>query len=127
MLLHYEVAATAPAFTDRRLCQTAVYTAALPTLRRLCQTKAALPDLGTKDPALREGGVPTGGGFANIWRRLCQGDLCGATPSFEDASGLRGFGAWDCGGGVSGLVCPSPGPAVLPRPGCAVFMFCFAC
>ena len=42
--------------TDQRLCQTAAYTAALPTVRRLCQTKASLPDLGTKDPALREGG-----------------------------------------------------------------------
>ena len=65
MLLHYKVEATAPALTDLRLCQKAAYTAALPTVRRLCQTKAALPDLGTKDPAHSKGGV------ANR-RQLCQ-------------------------------------------------------
>ena len=56
MLLRYEVEATAPALTDRGLCQSAAYMAALPTVRWLCQTKAALPDLGTKDPGHIEGG-----------------------------------------------------------------------
>ena len=95
MLLHYEVEVTAPALTDRQLCQ----------------TKEALPDLGTKDPAHSEGGV------ANIWRQLCQGDHRVATPLFEDARGLRGFGALDCGNGD--LVCQSPG-LVTRRPPAAL-------
>ena len=118
MLLHYKVEAMAPALTDRRLCQTAAYTAALPTVRRLCQTKAALPDLGTKDPAHSEGG-----GFANIWRRLCKGDHRGATPLFEDASGLCRFGAWVCPGGNGDLVCPSP-RLVTQRPPTALVPCC---
>ncbi len=109
MLLHYEVEATAPALTDRVLCQTAAYTAALPIVRRLYQTKAALPDLGIRIQPIAKAALPTGGGFANIWRRLCQGNHHGASPLFEDASGLRGFGAWDCGCGDGNLVCPSPG------------------
>ena len=49
---------------DRRLCQTAAYTAALPTVRQLCQTKAALPDLGIRIQPIAKAALPTGGGFA---------------------------------------------------------------
>ena len=53
MLLRYEVEATAPALTDRRLCQMAAYT-------------VSLPDLGAKDPAQKQ-------------KRLCQ-HLAAALP-----------------------------------------------
>ncbi len=72
MLLHYEAVAMAQALMGWRLCQTAAYTAALPTVRGLCQMKATLPDLGTKDPAHREGGMDNR-------RQLCQ-PLAAALP-----------------------------------------------
>ena len=71
MLLHHKVEVIAPALTDWRLCQTAAYTAAMPTVRRLCLT------WGQRTQPNRESG------FANIWQRLCQGNHHGATPSFQ--------------------------------------------
>ena len=125
-----------PALADWRICQTVAYTAALPTVRwlcetkvalrnkggfakqrRLCKTKAALPDLGTKDPAHSQGG------FANGRRQLCQGDHRGATPSFKRCRGLRGFGSlglrrwqrrhglpisWTCGAAASTGILTAP-------------------
>ena len=71
MFLRCKVEAIAPALTDLQHCQMAACTAALPTVRRLCLTWG--PRTQPYDKS----------GFANIWRRLCQGNLCGATPSFE--------------------------------------------
>ncbi len=92
-LLHHKVKVIAPALTDRQFCQTVAYTAALPTVRWLCQTKAALPDLGAKDPApwqkrlcQWEEALPTSGGG------LAKAAIMELRLHSRDASGLRECG-----------------------------------
>ncbi len=106
MFLRHEVEAIAPALTDRRLCQTAAYGG-------FANSEAALPDLGTKEHAQQR-------------KRLCQ-HLAAALPrqpswsyAFvqETSVAFASAGGWDCGGGISDLVCPSPGLlAWWPQPG----------
>ncbi len=106
MFLCREFEAIAPALMDWRLCQTAAYGG-------FANSEAALSDLGAKEPA-QQG------------KRLCQ-HLAAALPrqpwwsyAFvqEMLAAFMCAGGWDCSGGVSDLVCPSPGLLMWrPRPG----------